>query len=204
LLIAIMAEALSIINIISGVISLTAQVYEFTISLAALFYEFTKESISLSHEPSRLYDTTQSWKPLLKAKRNFLEIFDIPLSPGKPAKILWKATDVDDVEDAIKDLPAQEEHTIRVYFTENINTDKKRPPLAMTAFTGFPAMISQWTSPSKQTCWETHSFMLSLEPTSERAHLSPYFDSVSIAAGTIRRTLRCMIDSMEDGRIICK
>lgn len=77
--------------------------------------QFIMQTIDLLREPFKLYDTTDFWKPLLGAKENFLEIFDIPFSTEKPAKLLLKDNNIDKVDGAVNSLPEQEEHTIRVY-----------------------------------------------------------------------------------------
>ncbi|KAL8788428.1 MAG: hypothetical protein Q9195_007307 [Heterodermia aff. obscurata] len=118
----------------------------------------------LSRESSKLYDTTGSWKPLLRKGQNFLEVSDIPFSPEEPATLLLKTTDVFDVNDALRNLPAQSIHTIRVAFIE-IGFDKEISPLKTRSFPGSPTMISQWGPPSKERHWQTCSYSLSLEPT---------------------------------------
>lgn len=164
------------------------------------------ESLSISSERSKLYDTTNSWKPLLSLEESFLEILDIPLYPGKPTRHIRKSIDK---HNTLEDLPTQEIHTIRVCFMENICDYRKRSPIETTSFAGSPAMISQWGLSPKKIHWETHSYKLSLAPTSKEETRSgssehPYIDSISIAAGTIRRRLRCTIDSTEDERITCE
>ena len=175
------------------------------------------EPLSIWREPSKLYDTTNSWKPLLRGEQNFLEILDIPFSLGKLARLRKKVTNIMNVDDALKDLPIQDIDTIRVYFVENLDlrahfvenlgADKESLPIATPSFAGSPAMISQWGFSSKRVRWETCSYRLSLEPTLRGAEMKTgehsYIDSTSIAVGTIRRTLRCMVISI-DGRIICK
>ena len=183
------------------------EVLGFVTSVLGLF-DFISESVSLSHEPSKLYDSTNSWKPLLKAEQNFLEIIDIPFSPRKPARLLLKANNIDNMDDALKTLPTHEMHCIRVYFVENLGVHGKTSPIATPSYAGSPAMISQWCLSSRKIRWETSSYRLSLSPTLKGAKTGngehPYIDSVSISAGTIRRTLRCMIVSIEDGRLVCE
>ena len=176
------------------------------------------QAISISHEPSKLYDTTNSWKPLLRREENFLEILDIPFSPEKSARLCKKVTNIGNVVDALRDLPIQDINTIRVFFVENLDlgaqfmenlgADDKRLLIPTPSFAGCPAMISQWGFSSKTVRWETCSYRLSLEPTLRRGPIRSvdhsYIDSTSIAVGTIRRTLRCMIVPIDDGRIICK
>lgn len=175
---------------------------------------FVIESLSLSSEPSKLYDTTHSWKPLLSPRQSYLQILDIPFSHGEPSESYLKLTntsnDVTSVnEHILRYLPRQKMHTIRVYFAENCS-DHIEGSLSKTAsFAGSPAMMSQWGLSSKRIRWVTHSYRLSLAQTLKggatiRNAKHHYIDSTSIAAGTIRRTLRCMIVSTEDGRIICE
>jgi hypothetical protein len=80
-------------------------------SIFSLF-RFALELIteSISRDPSMLYDTTNSWVRPLNEKDNFLENFDLPFS-REPARLLLKATNIENVSDAVKDLPTQEEHT---------------------------------------------------------------------------------------------
>ena len=157
-----------------------------------------------------LYDTTNSWKPLLSPSRNFLEVLEIPLSSGQPrvpGTTLLDVTDVGNLDDELKKLPPQERHTIRVYFSENLNVHEDETSITTPSSAGIPAMISQW-SLSKKFRWETNSYSLLLPITSREIPAmdsgKTYIDSVSIAAGTIRRTLRCMVVSTEDGNIICE
>ena len=179
-----------------------------TTSITAAVLSSIYGKLSLSYGPSALYDTSTSWKPLLGAGQNFLEVLDIPFSPGEPARLLRKVTDIDNVNDAFRDLPTQVMGTIRVYFVENPGAHRDTLPIATPSFAGSPAMISQWGLLSKRKSWETCSYRLSLTPTLREARTEnvdhSYIDSTSIAAGTIRRTLRCMIVSTEDGRIICE
>lgn len=154
-------------------------------------------------EPIEPSGTRNSWKPLLNSmERNFLGILDIPFSPREPARHVLITTDVPNVDDTLGSLPAQEMHTIRVYFAENLSIHGERIDISTPSFAGSPAMISQWGLSSKKRRWETHSYRLPLAQTlsGERR----YTDSISIAAGTIRRTLSCMIVSKEDGRISCE
>jgi hypothetical protein len=170
--------------------------------------KFISESLLLSYEASKLYDTTGSWKPLLRPGQNFLEIFDIPFLPGESARLLLKNINIHNIDDILKNLPIQEMYTVRIYFTENLSIPTERSPIATPSFVGSPEVISQWGLFSKKLPWETHSYKLSLKPMLKGAMLGSseysYIDSISIAAGTIRRTLRCMTTSIEDGRIICK
>lgn len=177
----------------------------FILSIAAL----ASESLRPASEPSKLYDSSNSWKPLLGPRHSFLEIFDIPISPGGPARLLLKVTDDINGGNASIDLPPQEIHTIRVYFMENISVHRDRSLIETTSFAGSPAMMSQWGSSPPKIHWETHSYKLSLAPTLKTETRventdSPYIDSISVVAGTIRRTLRCMVVSTDNGRIICK
>lgn len=169
---------------------------------------FVSESLRLSREPSKLYDITSSWKRILGAGQNFLEISEIPFNPSAPARLLLKVNDIIKVDDTLKALPTQEVDTIRVYFAENISPHVENSPIVTPSFAGSPAMISQWGLSSKKMRWETRSYRLSLGRTLKGAVTGdgehPYIDSISIAAGAIRRTLRCMIVSTEDGRIICE
>ncbi|KAF2133670.1 hypothetical protein P153DRAFT_96699 [Dothidotthia symphoricarpi CBS 119687] len=157
---------------------------------------------TLSNEPSRLYDTTRTWQPLLSPKDNFIEVFDIPFSPGKSAKLHLKAINVRNLDDVLKAVPVQEEGFVRVCFAENLNV-LNSSAVAVPAFAGCSPMISQWNSSSKPTRWETYSYKLSPpQPMYRVAEKSFYVDSLSMAAGTIRRTLRCMIDSTDNNRMI--
>lgn len=104
-------------------------------SSAAAIIEFALESLSLSDEPSKLYDTTNSWKPLLKPSQSFLRILDIPLSPGEPTRLIRQDTNIDR-QNELRNLPTQEMHTIRVYFLECSSDDTGRSYLDMTSFPG--------------------------------------------------------------------
>jgi hypothetical protein len=73
-----------------------------------------------------------------------------------------------------------------VYFVENLNPYNGVLPFEEPAFAGSSAMISQ-------------SYYLSGEKLT-----GAYIDSASIAAGTIRRTMRCAVEVKDNGRIICK
>lgn len=162
----------------------------------------------LTRETFKLYDTTNSWEPLLSPEQNFIEVLDIPFSFKEDTKIHLKKTDINDDKASII-LPTQEKDTIRVYFTENISCHMERSHIETPSFAGSPAMMSQWSLSSKQVQWETHSYKLSLLPTLKGETMignaeHPYIDSISIAAGTIRRTLRCIISTKPDGRIICE
>jgi hypothetical protein len=86
-----------------------------------------------------------------------------------------------------------------VYFVENLNPYNGVLPFEEPAFAGSSAMISQWRPLSNQCRWETHSYYLSGEKLT-----GAYIDSASIAAGTIRRTMRCAVEVKDNGRIICK
>lgn len=179
------------------------------------YFHFALETFYLLWEPSKLYDTTKSWKPVLGRGQYFLEIFDIPFSPKEPTRLVLKATGIDK-DHVQRTLPTQAVHAVRVYFGENIDYDREKSLSKRTSFAGSPAMISQWGMPSKQIHWETHSYQLSLELTlkggnavwhgggAEKVVKPPYIDSISIAAGIIQRRLRCMIVSTEDGRTICE
>lgn len=174
---------------------------------AASIDPFTTLSL-LTRETFKLYDTTNSWKPLLSPGQNFIEVRDIPFAFGEPTKIRLKNTDIND-DNASIILPTQEKNTIRIYFTENISCHMEKSLIETPSFAGSPAMISQWSLSSKQVRWETHSYRLSLLPTLKGETMignaeHPYIDYMSISAGTIRRTLRCMISAKPDGRIICE
>lgn len=192
---------------------------------------FVIQMFHLLWEPSKLFDTTRSWKPLLEGKQHFVEIFDVPFSSRESTRIIVKATDIDKYH-GLKQLPTQEMHTVRVYFGESIyhggdhidkngkiissGDDWERSIIDGTSFAGSPAMISQWGLSSKQIQWETHSYKLPLrwtlkggdvylERATREIFVEPsYIDSTLVAVGIIRRRLRCMIDSTEDGRIICE
>ncbi|KFY58501.1 hypothetical protein V497_04801 [Pseudogymnoascus sp. VKM F-4516 (FW-969)] len=145
---------------------------------------------------------------LLSPNRNFLEVLEIPLSPGQPrepARTLLDITDVDNLDDELKTLPPQDNHTIRVYFSENLNVHEDEASITTPSSAGIPAMISQWSLSSKKIRWETNSYSLLLPITSREIPAmdsgETYIDSVSIAAGTIRRTLRCIMFWTEDGNI---
>lgn len=192
---------------------------------------FVIQMFHLLWEPSKLFDTTGSWKPLLERGQHLVEIFDVPFSSRESTRIIVQATDIDK-QHGLKQFPTQEMHTIRVYFGENMyhggehidengktirsGDDWERSIIDRTSFAGSPAMISQWGLSSKQIQWETHSYKLPLrwalkggdvllERATREIFVEPsYIDSTLVVVGIIRRRLRCMIVSTEDGRIICE
>ncbi|KAK5046949.1 hypothetical protein LTR84_007303 [Exophiala bonariae] len=149
-----------------------------------------------SQPPERILlkfdDPNSAWVPVVSKECNFLEIFDISFS-GDAAKVLHKATDVIDAAAIVADLPAQEENTIRVYFTENLFI--KSLSTQRRAFTGSSAMVSQWGPASEQVRWKSCSYRLTLEdrPWENLGH-SPD-DYVPLAAGAIRQTLKFYVDA---------
>jgi hypothetical protein len=177
------------------------------------FVGFTREAILTAREPSKLYDTALSWRPLLRRQpfrrqqNSFRHVFDVPLSTGKPVKSLLTVTKIknadDDTNHAIDVIPAQEEHTLRVYFVENFDSEQLSP-VTISPLTESGPITSQWSSFSDQSHWEIDSYNLSLKPMLRGYSKDPYIDSVSIAAGTIRKTMKCVFHSKENGRVICK
>jgi hypothetical protein len=104
---------------------------------------------------------------------------------------------------AIGVLPAQEERTLRVYFAENLDFQEFLP-VAVPPLSESASIISQWISFSERSHWEIDSYKLSLESMLRGYSKDSYIDSVSIAAGTVRRTMKCNFHSLEDGGVICK
>jgi hypothetical protein len=166
--------------------------------------EFIWESIRLADEPSKLYDTANVWIPVLTERQNFLQILEIPLVHGKSVELLKKVTDVVNVDDVFKDLPEQKTNTARLCFVENLNIYNRISSDAIQAFEGSSTIMSQLRSLSQKIQWETRSYKLSLYPTFRGTikRAGNYIDSVAIAAGTIRRTLRNTIISADDTRLI--
>jgi hypothetical protein len=184
-----------------------------TLRVAARFFSFTEEAILTAHEPSKLYDTALSWRPLLSRQQNpplgrqqnfFRHVFDVPIPTGKPVNAVANIKHADhDTNHAIGVIPAQEEHTLCVYFVENFDSEGL-PPITRSLLTESAPITSQWSSFSDQSHWEIDSYNLSLKPMLRGYSKDPYIDSVSIAAGTIRKTMKCVFHSEENGRVICK
>jgi hypothetical protein len=172
------------------------------------FFNFAQEAILTARERSKLYDIALSWRPLLDRQQDFfLQIFDVPFSTGKPKRPLLAVINIKDTDHDINQvigvLPAQEERTLRVYFAENF--DFSRSSLVpVSPLTESASIISQWSSFSERSHWEIDSYKLSPKPRLRGYLKDSYIDSVSIAAGTVRRTMKCSFHSMEDGRVICK
>jgi hypothetical protein len=186
------------------------------IGFAAKFVEFTQEAILTAHEPSKLYDTALSWRPLLSRQQNppfgrqqnfFRHVFDVPLSTRKPFKPSLTVTNIKhadhDTNHAIDVIPAQEEHTLRVYFVENFDSEQLSP-VTISPLTESAPITSQWNPFSEPSHWETDSYNLSLKPMLRGYSNDPYIDYVSIAARTIRKTMKCVFHSLENGRLRCK
>jgi hypothetical protein len=183
-------------------------ILSFVISFVRRSLSFTQEAILTAREPSKLYDIALSWRPLLGRQQNFfLQVFDVPFSTGKPARPLLEVVNIEhtdhDINHAIGVIPAQEERTLRVYFVENFDIQKLLP-VAISPLTESAPITSQWGSFSERSHWEIDSYNLSLKPMLRGYFKDSYIDSVSIAAGTVRRTMKCMFHSLEDGRVICK
>jgi hypothetical protein len=180
----------------------------FVISFLQRFFGFTREAILTAREPSKLYDIALSWRPLLGRQENFfLQVFDVPFSTGKPTRPLLSVVNIKhtdhDINHAIGVIPAQEERTLRVYFAENFDFQKLLP-VSISPLTKSAPITSQWSSFSEPSHWEIDSYNFSLKPMLRGYFKDSYIDSVSIAAGTVRRTMKCMFHSMENGRVICK
>jgi hypothetical protein len=167
--------------------------------------QLTSDAILLLGEPSKLYDTAISWRPLLSERENsFLQIFDIPLSTGKPSGIFPKVGNTEDTGQAMRGNPAQAERTIRVFLREKLYS--QGVPVARPALTDSASKTSQWSLSSEQNHWEIDTYKLSLK-TMLRGYGAgsySYIDSVSIAAGTVRQTMKCSFHTQKNGRIICK
>jgi hypothetical protein len=170
--------------------------------------ELTSDIFSLPGEPSKLYDTALSWRPLLSKKENFfLQIFDIPLSTGKPSRTFLKVGDTEDLDHAMRGMPAQAERTIRVFFVGF--SPSRGGPVIRFIMSDSASITSQWSSSSQQNHWEIDCYKFSLK-TMLRGYdarsygARSYIDSVSIAAGTIRQTMKCEFKTKNNGRIICK
>lgn len=177
------------------------------ISITRRFLSFTQQAILTAREPSKLYDIALSWRPLGNQQNFFLQIFDVPFCTGRPARPIRLVTNIKhtdhDIDDSIRAIPAQEERNLRVYFTENFDFQKLLP-VAIFPLTESAPITSQWSLFPEQIHWEIDSYNLSLEPMLRGYFEDSYIDSVSIAAGTVRRTMKCAFHSMDNGRLICK
>lgn len=160
---------------------------------------FVGEVLYGSREVKKLYDTADSWTPLLGTHQNFLEVFDIPVHTGGPATRLVFATNINTTDKIMESLPAQEERTIRVCYAENIELSNEGPHLIGPAFAGSSAMLSQSDSSPRRVQWETRSYRFATLLDDES-----YIDSLSLARGTIRRTLRCAVYTTESDQIVCR
>jgi hypothetical protein len=172
------------------------------------FLSFAQTAILTARERSKLYDISLSWRPLLDSQQNFfLQVFDVPFSTGKPTRPLRAVINIrdtdHDVSQVIGVLPAQEGCTLRVYFAENFDPQELLP-ITVSPLTESASITSQWSSFSERSHWEIDLCKLSLKPRLRGYLKDSYIDSVSIAAETVRRTMKCVFHSMEDGRVICK
>lgn len=155
------------------------------------------------NEHLKLYDTTFSWEPLLNAGQNFLHVLQVPLLTGSSARTLVTITDTADMAQTIKELPEQKEHTVRIFFVENFNF-QDIIPIAIPPLTSPASLTSQWGCSTRRPHWEIDSYRLTINSLFKSQFESTYIDSVSIATETIRRTLKCMFQQMDNGRMICK
>ncbi|CAI6335445.1 unnamed protein product [Periconia digitata] len=152
---------------------------------------YAKRDRDLLMERLKLYDIDDSWTPASGTTPNFVQVYDIPLSTGKPGKPY--------LNHGVEEIPVQTEHTIRIYF----EVESERPyrldqPLSTS-------ITSQWgrlLGPTQQTYWEIESYHFSLKPMLSGFTYGIYIDSLAITARTIRKTFRCRFHSTGDDRVL--